>query len=88
MKHERPSGAPLTGPCFYGTVDQRRTIARWENAEWIFLHWTHIPEMIAVMLNELGDAIFIDTAGEAWKGPTFAKRRAVPLEQYSRLGDD
>jgi len=88
MDKERPSGTPLTGPCFYGTFDQRRSIARWEHAGWTFLHWTEVPRMVAVIENTIGDVAFIDQEGRAWTGPKFSRAKPVPLEQYPPLGDD
>ena len=82
MNHDRPPRSPLTGPCFYGTVEQRRAIERWENAGWTFLHWTEVPRMMAVLESAIGDVVFIDDNGWAWKGPTFNRTEPVPLEQY------
>ena len=82
MNHDRPSGSPLTGPCFYGTFEQRRAIERWENVGWTFLHWTEVPSIMAVMENVIRDVVFIDDNGWAWKGPTFSRAQPVPLEQY------
>ncbi len=82
MNNDRPPASPLTGPCFYGTFDQRRAIERWEHAGWTFLHWTEVPRMMAVMENAIGDVVFLDDKGWAWKGPRFSKTDPVPLEQY------
>jgi hypothetical protein len=82
MNHERPPRAPLTGPCFYGTWEQRRAIERWEHVEWTFLHWTEVPAIMAVMESAIGDVVFIDEHGWAWKGPTFSRSDLVPLEKY------
>ena len=82
MNHERPPETPRTGPCFYGTFDQRRAIERWERAGWTFLHWTEVPRMVAVLENAIGDVVFIDDNGFAWKGPAFNRAKPVPLEQY------
>ena len=82
MNHDRPPGSPLTGPCFCGTGEQRRAIERWENIGWTFLHWTEVPSIMAVMENVIGDVVFIDDHGWAWKGPTFSRAQPVPLEQY------
>ena len=82
MTQDRPPGIPLTGPCFYGTFMQRRSIERWERAGWTFLHWTEVPSLMAVMESAIGDVVFIDDGGWAWKGPTFKRTELVPLEQY------
>ncbi len=82
MDSDRPPCSPLTGPCFYGTWEQRRAIERWQNVGWTFLHWTEVPRMIAIMENAIGDIVFIDDNGWAWKGPTFSRSRLVPLEKY------
>ena len=82
MRHDRPPRSPLTGPCFYGTFEQRRTIERWENVDWTFLHWTEVPSIMAVMESALGDVVFIDDGGWAWKGPKLNRAKPVPLEQY------
>ncbi len=88
MNKDRPPASPLTGPCFHGTADQRHAIQRWENADWTFLHWTEVPQMMAVMDNAIGDVVFIDDKGWAWKGPTFNRTRPVPLEQYPTAAPD
>jgi hypothetical protein len=75
-------GAPLTGPCFYGTFDQRCALDRWGSAGWTFLHWTEVPQVMAVLEGPLGDVVFIDENGWAWKGPTFSRKSPVPLDQY------
>ncbi len=82
MSEHRIRGIPLLGPCHYGTRDQRRAIERWEDAGWTFLHWAEVPQMLAVLQNILGDAIFLDDHGWAWQGPTFDKTRPVPLHKY------
>jgi hypothetical protein len=82
MNHDRSPRSPLTGSCFYGTFDQRRAIERWENVGWTLLHWTEVPSIMAVMENVIGDVVFIDDNGWAWKGPMFSKAEPVPLEQY------
>lgn len=82
MNGKETNVKPPTGPFFPGTFTQRRAIARWENAGWIFVHWTEIPEMVAVLQSVLGDVIFIDQKGWAWEGPAFGKKKLVPLEKY------
>jgi hypothetical protein len=81
MNQDRPPRSPLTGPCFYGTFEQRRAMERWENTDWTFLHWTEVPLIMAVMESAISDVVFIDDNGWAWKGPTFSRARLVPLEQ-------
>ncbi len=61
---------------------------RWKKQDWAFLYWTQVPPRMAVMQNDLGDTLFIDAKGTAWKGPTFSRADPVPLEQYPPLGDD
>ena len=83
--NDKLPGAPLTGgrpPCFYGTFDQRRALDRWGSAGWTFLHWTEVPQVMAVLEGPLGDVVFIDENGWAWKGPTFNRKNPVPLDQY------
>lgn len=87
MTHDKPPGSPLTGPCFYGTFDQRRAIERWENANWTFLRWTEVPGMVAVMENAIRDIVFIDQNGWAWKGRIFSKSKPVPLEKYPPVNE-
>ncbi len=86
MYQEMSPKSPLTGPCLDGTSYQRREIERWENAGWIFLQWTEVPLMVAVMENTNGDVVYIDGNGQAWKGPKFARANPVPLEQYPPWG--
>jgi hypothetical protein len=80
--NDKLPGVPLTGPCFYGTFDQRRALDRWGSAGWTFLHWTEVPHVMAVLEGPLGEVVFIDEYGWAWKGPTFNKKSPVPLDQY------
>lgn len=82
MTEERRKGVPLDGPVFYGMPDQVRAIQRWENTGWAFLHWTEVPCMLAIMENAIGDVVFLDVNGFAWKGPHFTRADPVPLEQY------
>ncbi len=79
---EKPKGVPLTGPFFYGTLEQRKMIDRWENAGWVLLHWTEVPDMVAVIQDPTGRVVFIDQDGKAWKGPKWYKRKPVPEEEY------
>jgi len=65
---------PLTGPCFDGTHLQRQAIEKLESFGWLFLHWTEIPLMVAVMENQQGDIVFIDHEGRAWTGPGFNRK--------------
>jgi len=88
MGQEKPPRPPLIGPTFCGTYYQRREIERWENAGWIFLHWTGDPLMVATMEHANGDVVYIDDKGWAWKGPKFNKAHPVPLEQYPPWGFD
>ncbi len=37
---------------------------------------------MAVMKSVLGDVVFIDDGGWAWKGPMFNRAKPVPLDQY------
>jgi hypothetical protein len=37
---------------------------------------------MAVLEGPLGDVVFIDENGWAWKGPTFSRKSPVPLDQY------
>jgi hypothetical protein len=85
MTGDKRKGTPLTGPSFYGNRYQRRCIERWQDAGWAFLHWTEIPQVMAVLENLLGDVIFIDENGWAWKGPTFSKSKLVPFNKYPPL---
>jgi hypothetical protein len=82
MSEDKVRGVPLTGPIFYGTFDQHRAIERWEDAGWTFLHWTEIPRIMAVLEGTLGDIVFVDEHGWAWKGPVYSKSNPVPLEKY------
>ncbi len=68
----------ISGP----TSEQRRTMERWEGVGWTLLHWTEVAEVMAVMESPLGDVVFIDQNGWAWKGPVFRKSDPVPLEKY------
>ncbi len=70
--NDKPPATPLAGPTFSGTHDQRLAIQRLENMGWLFLHWTEIPLMVAVMENHRGDVVFIDHDGRAWTGPGFS----------------
>ena len=72
MDRDRPPVMPLTGPRFYGTPEQTQAIQKWESTGWIFLHWTEVPPMVAVMENA-SDVIFIDHQGRALTGPGFSK---------------
>jgi hypothetical protein len=85
MSEDKVRGVPLIGPFFSGSFEQRRAIGRWEDAGWTFLHWAEVPRIMAVLQNLLGDIIFIDESGWAWKGPTFDKSKPVPLEEYPPL---
>jgi hypothetical protein len=38
---------------------------------------------MAVMKSAIGEVVFIDEHGWAWKGPTFSRAELVPLEKYS-----
>ena len=80
--NDKVPGVPLTGPHLYGTFDQRRALDRWGSAGWTFLHWTEIPRVMAVLEGPLGEAVFIDEYGWAWKGPTFSRKNPVPLDQH------
>ena len=82
MKDEKLCESPLTGPCFNGTLAQRRAIGRWEKAGWTFLHWTEVPRMVAVIENDMGDVAFIDHDGKAWTGPRFSNADPMPMEHY------
>jgi hypothetical protein len=75
-------GILVGGPFFCGTFDQQRAIERWQNADWTFLHWTEVPQVMAVLEGALGAVVFIDGNGWAWKGPNFSKSRPVPLEKW------
>ncbi len=44
--------------------------------------------MLAVVESPLGDVIFIDHYGFAWKGPTYNKKNPVPLEDYPPIDPD
>jgi len=48
----------------------------------MFLHWTEVPCVMAVLEGPLGEVVFIDEYGWAWKGPTFSRKNPVPLDQY------
>ena len=80
MDDRRPV-TPLVGPCFHDTGQQREAIRQWENLGWVFLHWTEVPLMLAVMEQD-GDIIFIDHQGQAWTGPGFSKIKHVPTENH------
>lgn len=82
MAEDDCDGTRIADPFFYVTFDQRRAIERWQDADWIFLHWTEVPRVMAVLENTLGDVVFIDGKGWAWKGPNFSKSRPVPLEKW------
>ena len=64
-----------------GTSDEQRAVERWEKAGWEFLYCTEVPRALAVLENPIGDTIFIDDKGWAWKGPAFSRSNRVPLEQ-------
>jgi hypothetical protein len=85
MGQDNSKGMPLTDPFSYGTGYQRRCIERWQGAGWAFLHWTEVPGIMAILGNAVGDIIFIDENGWAWKGPIFSRARPVPLEKYPVL---
>jgi hypothetical protein len=76
---KRPRVRP-NGLIDHGAFDQRRAIERWEHIGWAFLHWTEVPNMIALMEGPLNDIIFIDGYGRAWEGPVFNKSTPVPLD--------
>jgi hypothetical protein len=82
MTTDKRKGTPLTGPFFYGTQDQRRAIERWQDAGWTFLHWTEVPHVMAVLESTLGDVVFIDENGWAWRGPAYSKSGLVPLDEW------
>jgi len=87
MNEDTCAGPPVGAP-FYGTHDQRCAIERWQDTGWIFFHWTEVPQLMAVLENTLGDVIFIDEKGWAWKGPNFSKSRPVPLEKWPSVKGD
>jgi len=80
--NDNSPGVPLASPYFYGTFDRRRALERWGSAGWTFLHWTEVPSVMAVLEGPLGEVVFIDEYGWAWKGPTFSRKTPVPLDQY------
>jgi hypothetical protein len=80
MSEKQKNGTPLTGP--YGSFDRRRAIDRWEDVGWTFLHWTEVPQVLAILEHVLGEIIFLDENGWAWQGPTFDKTKPVPLDKY------
>ena len=82
----KPRGVPLTGPSFHGTFDQRCAIERWERAGWTFLHWTEVPQIMAVLESLLNEIVFIDEYGWAWKGPAFSRSTPVPFDRYPPRG--
>jgi hypothetical protein len=82
MNDKLPGTPPVTDPSFYGTFDQRCALDRWGSAGWTFLHWTEIPRVMAVLKGLLGEVVFIDENGWAWRGPTFSRKRPVPLDKY------
>jgi transposase len=53
-----------------------------QDSDWIFFHWTEVPQTMAVLENTLGDIVFIDENGWAWEGPNFSKSEPVPLEKW------
>jgi hypothetical protein len=76
-------GCPLAGPFFYGTLPQRRCIERWQDADWVLLHWTEVPEILAVLKSPLDEIIFVDGHGYRRSGPSFIGLTLVPYDQYS-----
>ena len=72
---------PLTGPRYYGTTDQRRTMFWFKTAGWTFLHWTDVPKILAVMESPSGRITFVDDRGSAWRGPVFSSE-PLSLEDY------
>jgi len=82
MTEDTCDGTLVGGPFFYGTHDQRRAMERWQDTGWIFLHWTEVPQVMAILENTLGDVIFIDGNGWVWEGPKFSKFRPVPLAKW------
>ncbi len=38
--------------------------------------------MLAIMENAIGDVVYLDANGSAWKGPRFSRANPVPLEHY------
>lgn len=62
---------PVIGPFLYGFPDQNKMIRHFEEAGWAFIHWTDVPRPgLAVMMNEAGEAVFIDDYGKARRGRT------------------
>ena len=82
MSEKQKKGTPPTGPCFCGIFDRRRAIERWEDAGWTCLHWTEVPQVLAILEHVLGDIMYIDENGLAWQGPTLDKTKPVPLDKY------
>jgi hypothetical protein len=63
VMNDKTHALPLTGPLLHGTLPQRRCIKRWQDAGWTLLHWTEVPEILAVLRNPLDEIIFIDERG-------------------------
>jgi hypothetical protein len=80
--NDKPRALPPTGPFFYGTLPQRRCIERWQDAGWTFLHWTEVPEILAVLRSPLDEIIFIDDHGYARSGPSFTRSTFVSYEGH------
>ncbi len=75
MQEQSPI-TPLAGPSYHGTPEQVHAIQNLEKLGWLFLHWTEIPLLLAVMQKETGDVVFIDTDGHAWRTKAPASHRA------------
>lgn len=77
MDDEQNKRIPVTGPTMTGTEEQRRAIKRWEDVGSTFLHWTEVPEVIAVMKGPLGEIIFIYENGRTWRGSPVPRKEPV-----------
>jgi hypothetical protein len=75
------SAKPAVGPFLYGFPDQNRMIRHLEKAGWTFIHWTDVPRPeLAVMMNEAGEAIYVDDHGNARRGRTYVD--SEPMLQH------
>ncbi|HVN24467.1 MAG TPA: hypothetical protein VMT71_10890 [Syntrophorhabdales bacterium] len=88
MNKDKPNESQASGLSPYGTSEQRRTMARWKHKGSTLQYWTEVPRSLAVMENDLGEVVFIDSDGKAWRGPRFSKANPVPVDQYPPLADD
>ena len=76
------SAKPVVGPFLYGFPDQNRMIRRLEKAGWTFIHWTDVPRPEhAVMMNEAGEALYVDDYGNVRRGRTHGDFEPMPQHE-------